>query len=292
MKKLFFLLIFLGALYWGFYQGTDIPLHTESHSNDVTSEHTDFKTNIKTSAASLHTYFSKNSQADAKSDKDSQKETDAKESQGSSFQFMNKATTLFHFKEALESRLKRDSFIPFNDIPDLLKKAIIATEDRRFYHHGAIDLIGIGRAAVTNYTEGHTVEGGSTISQQTVKNIFLYQDRTMMRKAEELILAMQLERDYTKNEILDIYLNTIYFGHGAYGIKEAAHTYFKKDVSNLSLAECAMLAGLPKAPSDNDPIDHIEAGKARMETVLSLMVQEKYITQEEARHAFTSFSMP
>ena len=170
-------------------------------------------------------------------------------------------------------------------MPELLKQAIVAAEDRRFYEHGALDPIGVTRAFITNYMAGTTVEGGSTIAQQTVKNIFLSNERTMTRKVREMFLAVQLERNYTKEQILEIYLNTIYFGHGTYGIKNAAKTYFHKDVKDLTLSECAMLAGLPQAPSAYDPIDHPLEGKKRMTTVLMLMARENYITPQGASKA-------
>ena len=158
-------------------------------------------------------------------------------------------------------------------------------EDRRFYEHGAIDPIGVTRAAVTNYFAGHTLEGGSTITQQTVKNIFLSNDRTILRKMEELALAVQLEKYYTKDQILELYLNTIYFGHGAYGLKEASLTYFGKEPKDLDLSQCAMLAGLPQAPSAYDPIDHPKEGAQRMTVVLTLMAQQGYISPEDAAKA-------
>ena len=187
-----------------------------------------------------------------------------------------------HFKEALESRVHREKFVPYDKIPDLLKKGIIATEDRRYYDHGAVDIIGVGRAFITNSMAGETLEGGSTIAQQTVKNIFLSNERTMTRKLEELALAVQLERNYSKEEILELYLNTIYFGHGAYGVGEASRVYFGKAPKDLDLSQCAMLAGLPQAPSAYDPISHPQEGAKRMTTVLALMAQEGYITPEEA----------
>ena len=190
-----------------------------------------------------------------------------------------------HFKPALESRVHREKFVPYDKIPDLLKKGIIATEDRRYYEHGAIDLIGVGRAAFTNYMAGETVEGGSTIAQQTVKNIFLSNERTMTRKVEELALAVQLEHNYSKDQILELYLNTIYFGHGAYGVGEASRTYFGKEPKDLDLSQCAMLAGLPQAPSAYDPIAHPQEGAKRMTTLLALMAQEGYITPEQAATA-------
>lgn len=192
---------------------------------------------------------------------------------------------VYEFKNALESRINRDNFVPADKIPKKLKEAIVAAEDRRFYEHGAMDPIGVTRALIANYTAGRTVEGGSTLAQQTVKNIFLSQERTMTRKVREMFLAVQLERNYTKDQILEIYLNTIYFGHGTYGLKEAAKTYFGKTPESLNLAECAMLAGLPQAPSAYDPIDHPEEGKKRMTTVLMLMAREGYITPQEASNA-------
>lgn len=188
----------------------------------------------------------------------------------------------YEFQQTLESRLARDRFVPSSQIPKQMKEAIIATEDRRFYHHGAIDLQGVIRAMFANYSAGQTVEGGSTISQQAVKNIFLSNERTMARKAREFFLALQLERNYTKDQILEIYLNTIYFGHGAYGIGDAARTYFGKEPEDLTLIQCAMLAGLPQAPSAYDPIDHPEEAKKRMTTVLMLMAREGFITPQEA----------
>ena len=172
-----------------------------------------------------------------------------------------------------------------------MKKAIVATEDRRFYDHGALDLVSVTRALVTNYMAGQTLEGGSTIAQQTVKNIFLSHDRTLSRKIEELALAVRLEKNYTKDEILELYLNTIYFGHGAYGIKDAARIYFGKDVKDLNVSQCAMLAGLPQAPSVYDPITHPEEGIRRMAVVLTLMAQQEYISSEDAVKAAEDFRM-
>lgn len=192
---------------------------------------------------------------------------------------------LTHFRDALESRLDRSRFVPSEDIPPLLKEAVVAAEDRRFYEHGAIDLMSVVRAAVANYMAGTTVEGGSTLSQQTVKNVFLSGERTMTRKVREFFLAVQLEKYYTKDQILEIYLNTIYFGHGAYGIGEACRTYFGKEPKDLTLPQCAMIAGLPQAPSAYDPIDHPEEAKKRMTIVLMLMAREGYISPEEATKA-------
>ena len=192
---------------------------------------------------------------------------------------------LVDFQDALERRLDRSRFVPAAEIPQMMKDAIIAAEDRRFYDHGAIDVLSVGRAMVANYMAGETVEGGSTISQQTVKNIFLTHERSLTRKVLELFLAIQLEKYYTKDQILEIYLNTIYFGHGAYGIGPASRTYFGKEPRDLSIPECALIAGLPQAPSAYDPIDHPEEAKKRTAIVLMLMAREGYITPQEAAAA-------
>lgn len=214
-----------------------------------------------------------------------QSENDTLKEQPASETLRDQFNDVYEFKDALEGRIDRSKFVTADQMPQLLKQAIVAAEDRRFYEHGALDPIGVTRAAITNYMAGTTVEGGSTIAQQTVKNIFLSNERTMTRKVREMFLAVQLERNYTKDQILEIYLNTIYFGHGTYGIKEAAKTYFHKDVKDLNLAECAMLAGLPQAPSAYDPIDHPAEGKKRMTTVLMLMAREGYITPQDASKA-------
>ncbi len=197
----------------------------------------------------------------------------------------DKVHNVFAFRDALEARIDRSAFVSLSGMTPLMPKAVIASEDRRFYEHGAIDLMGIGRAAVTNLITGETREGGSTIAQQTVKNIFLSEERTFTRKAEELALAVQLERNYTKDEILEIYLNTIYFGAGAYGIGQAAATYYHKKPADLTLSECATLAGIIPAPSVYNPQTDPTAAAKRMTLVLMLMAKEGYITAKEASTA-------
>lgn len=197
----------------------------------------------------------------------------------------DKVHDVFEFRKALEARIDRSAFVSLRNMSPLLPKAVIASEDRRFYEHGAIDLMGIGRAAVTNLITGETREGGSTIAQQTVKNIFLSEERTFTRKAEELALAVELERNYTKDEILEIYLNTIYFGAGAYGVGQAAETYYHKKPADLTLSECATLAGLIPAPSVYNPQASKDEAAKRMTLVLMLMAKEGYITAKEASTA-------
>lgn len=295
MKKFLFLLIILGcAVYWGMSQGDDLSRQAKaSHGGAVSAqpvkpekEEKGIIAEVKDTVSTLISGMSSSPTAQGAVEKQ------AKPSPASPSTVVKEKTEagtlrekwddVSHFRESLESRVHREKFVPYDKIPDLLKKGIIATEDRRYYDHGAVDIIGVVRAFITNSMAGETLEGGSTIAQQTVKNIFLSNDRTMTRKLEELALAVQLERNYSKEEILELYLNTIYFGHGAYGVGEASRVYFGKEPKALDLSQCAMLAGLPQAPSAYDPISHPQEGAKRMTTVLALMAQEGYITPEEA----------
>lgn len=295
MKKFLFLLIILGcAVCWGMSQGDDLSRQAKaSHGGAVSAqpvkpakEEKGIIAEVKDTVATLISGMSSSPTAQGVVEKQakpspSSPSTVVKE-KAEAGTLREKWDDVSHFKESLESRVHREKFVPYDKIPDLLKKGIIATEDRRYYDHGAVDIIGVARAFITNSMAGETLEGGSTIAQQTVKNIFLSNDRTMTRKLEELALAVQLERNYSKEEILELYLNTIYFGHGAYGVGEASRVYFGKEPKALDLSQCAMLAGLPQAPSAYDPISHPQEGAKRMTTVLALMAQEGYITPEEA----------
>lgn len=197
---------------------------------------------------------------------------------------------LFHFKEAVEKAL--DQRVPSNqrvkgdEISQNLKDALVATEDKRYYEHGAIDVFGIGRAFYTNLTAGRTVEGGSTITQQLVKNLFLSSKRIMSRKVEEVILAYLMELYYTKDEILTMYLNTIYYGNNYYGIEQASKGYFNTTPAKLTLGQAALMAGMPQAPSYYNPITNFKAAKERQRTVLTLMTQQGIISNREADKAY------
>ena len=171
--------------------------------------------------------------------------------------------------------------LSLHEIPRHLLQAVIATEDRRFYEHGGIDPYGLVRAMAANLWAGHVVQGGSTITQQAAKNIFLTPERSLRRKAQELLLALWLEHKFSKNEILELYLNRVYLGSGSYGIAAAAQKYFGKKVSELSLPECAMLAGLLKAPSRYSPINDPALARQRQQQVLENMVEAGYIIPRE-----------
>ena len=171
--------------------------------------------------------------------------------------------------------------ITLDQVPQHVQDAIVAIEDRRFWNHAGIDLPAILRAMRRNIDEGEVVEGGSTITQQFVKNALLASDRTLDRKIEEATLSIQVEREYSKEEILEYYLNTVYFGAGAYGIEAAAKVYFGKPAEELDVPEGALLAGLVKAPSTNDPFVNGEGALRRRRLVLDAMVEEGYLTAEE-----------
>lgn len=173
--------------------------------------------------------------------------------------------------------------VTLNKMSNHLKNAVIATEDVRFYDHHGVDLKAILRAAMVNVSHHETSEGGSTITQQLVKNSFLTPKRTMKRKLQEAYMAINLERKYTKEEILELYLNKIYFGHGAYGVETAAQVYFGKKASELNLGESAMLAGLPRNPGSYSPYINMQKAKERQAIVLDQMVKAGYISESDAR---------
>lgn len=177
------------------------------------------------------------------------------------------------------------TIVSLDKIPPNLQNAFIAVEDNRFYEHNGIDIRGIFRALYSNIVNGSVSEGGSTITQQLAKNAFLSQDRTFKRKIQEVFIALRLERQYTKEEILEMYLNQIYFGRGAYGVEAAAQTYFGKDVSQLDLSECAMLAGIPRSPNYYSPLNNLNAATKRKAEVLDQMVKYGYIDNNTAETA-------
>jgi len=184
-----------------------------------------------------------------------------------------------------EFHVERRIFVPLDQIPKALREAIIATEDARFYSHYGVDPMGIARAVYQNFRRGRIVEGGSTITQQLAKVLFLTPDRSLERKLKEAVLALELERRYSKDRILEMYLNQIYFGHGAFGVEAAARTFFGKSVTELSLGDATLLAGLPKAPSTYSPFEHPEAAKRRRATVLARMVDVGSLAPPQAKKA-------
>ena len=176
-------------------------------------------------------------------------------------------------------------FIPLPAMAPMLPKAVLATEDRRFYSHFGIDPLGLARAMFANLRAGHIVQGGSTITQQLAKNVFLAPERTLKRKVQELLLALWLERKFSKAQILSLYLNRVYFGAGTYGIDAASERYFGKSARSLNLAEAAMLAGLLKAPSRYAPTGNLAGARERAAQVLDNMVAAGAITPAQSAAA-------
>jgi len=182
--------------------------------------------------------------------------------------------------------IQRRQYVSIDKIPDHVKNAFVAIEDRTFYENPGIDIWGILRAAFINITSGRIVAGGSTISQQLIKNLFLTPERSFRRKFKEMILAIKLNQIYPKDKILEMYLNQIYLGHGAYGVESAAQVYFGKHVWELDVCEAAVLAGLPKAPSRYDPYKNMEGALQRRNAVLQSMVEEGYIDIYTAKECY------
>lgn len=176
--------------------------------------------------------------------------------------------------------------VTLTDLPEFVPQAFLAIEDRRFYEHEGVDRLAVLRAIIANMQAGETVQGGSTISQQLARNLFLTREQTVNRKLREMVLASRIERRLTKDEILELYLNRVYLGEQAYGVDAAARRYFGKSATELTLAQAAMLAGLPKAPSDLNPSSNLEAAKQRQRIVLEAMVAAGFITLEQRDAAF------
>lgn len=171
----------------------------------------------------------------------------------------------------------KENFVKFEDMSADYRNAVISVEDHRFYDHGPIDFIAIGRAIVTNVKKGELQEGGSTITQQVAKNIVFSQDKSWVRKVGEIFAAYDLEKNYSKKEIFELYVNTAYFGDGYYGIYDASYGYYNKAPKDLNLDESSMLAGVPNAPTVNPTL-----AKKRQYHVLNTMLEYGYITKEQA----------
>ena len=173
--------------------------------------------------------------------------------------------------------VKNRDLVSIDKIPKHVQQAFISIEDVRFYEHHGIDFKSIGRALYRDILAGGSVEGGSTLTQQLAKNVFLSNDKTLLRKTKEVVVAINLEQRYSKQKLLEMYLNQIYFGHGAYGIQAASKLYFNKDVSKLTVEEGALLAALPKAPNSYSPILHPEKSIERRNVVLNAMQKAGYL---------------
>jgi len=213
-------------------------------------------------------------------------ESEPARTQGEELGVLDTLDRMTSIKPAVDEKIKTiPHYVSIDQMPALLLQAIVSVEDARFYNHRGFDLIGIARAVFVNVEAGEIQEGASTITQQTVKNLFLTSDQTFTRKAEELILSMNMEKDFDKDKILEIYLNSIYFGSNFYGIYDAAQGYFGKEPNDLTIAECAMLAGLPNAPSIYSPYVDFHLAKERQLVVINAMEKAGAISKSEAESA-------
>jgi len=199
------------------------------------------------------------------------------------FAYYSKALKESPLTERVEKFTKQEKYITYEQLPENYLNAVVAVEDHRYYNHGPIDFIAIARAMYTNIRDNEFDEGGSTITQQVAKNVIFNQDKNIIRKLGEVFGAYDLEKNYTKNEILALYVNSSYFGDGYYGIYEASMGYYKKEPKDLNLNEASMLAGVPNAPSVYAPTVNPELAKKRQKHVLNKMVEYGYITEEEMR---------
>lgn len=200
---------------------------------------------------------------------------------GNGYNMYKEAIQEMPIQEEVEEIRQKENYTKLSELPQIYINAVISVEDHRFYEHNGIDVIAIGRAIINDIKAMSFVEGGSTITQQIAKNEYFTQEKKITRKVAEVFVAFELEKQYTKNEILELYINTIYFGNGYYNIKDAAKGYFGKSITNLSDSECIMLAGIPNAPSVYAPTQNPELTKQRQKQVAEKMVKYGYLTEEE-----------
>ena len=182
----------------------------------------------------------------------------------------------------ISSIKEKTMYAKIDEIPQIYKDAVISVEDHRFYKHNGVDIIAIGRAFVNDIKAMEFVEGGSTITQQLAKNIYFTQEKKITRKIAEVFMAFEIEKEYDKDQILELYLNTSYFGDGYYTVKEACKGYFNKELKEMTDYECILLAGIPNAPSVYAPTKNPELAIQRQKQVMNKMVEYEYLTQEEA----------
>lgn len=191
-------------------------------------------------------------------------------------------------KDKVAQIKESENYTKIEDLPQFYLDAVVAVEDHRFYDHGAIDTIGIARAIWTNIKSLELKEGGSTITQQLAKNIYFTQEKTAVRKISEIFMAFEIEKNCSKEEILELYVNTSYFGSGYYCIKDAANGYFDKEPNDMTKYESSMLAGIPNAPSVYAPNKNPDLASQRQNQVLEKMVKYKYITEDEKKEILES----
>ena len=207
---------------------------------------------------------------------------------GQGYSMYKEAIEEVPLNQKVEEIKSKENYITIEEMPEIYKQAVIAVEDHRFYSHGGIDIIAIGRAIVNDIRTLSFAEGGSTITQQLAKNIYFTQEKELTRKVAEVFMAFKIEKNLEKDEILELYLNTSYFGDGYDTAKEASIGYFGKELKDLSDYEAVMLAGIPNAPSVYAPTKNLKLAKQRQKQVLDKMVEYKYISKDRADEILAS----
>lgn len=197
------------------------------------------------------------------------------------YDMYKKAIETINIENKISEIKNKNNYTKLDEIPSIYKDAVIAVEDHRFYKHNGIDIIAIGRAAFNDIKAMSFIEGGSTITQQLAKNIYFTQEKKMERKFAEVFMTFEIEKTCSKDEILELYINTSFFGDNCYTVKEASRHYFNKEPINMTDYESVMLAGIPNAPSIYAPTQNLELAKQRQKQVLNKMVKYGYITQED-----------
>ena len=186
--------------------------------------------------------------------------------------------------EVIQELQDKDNYTQYEDVPEIYYKALVAVEDRRFYKHNGFDIVGTARAIYNDIRAKKLLEGGSTISQQLAKNLYFPQDNTLQRKIAEIFMAMKIEREYEKEEVLELYVNGIYYGSGYYSIYDASKGYFGKEPKDMTDYECTLLVGIPNAPSIYSLDVRPDLAKQRQEKVIECMVDVEYITEDEGNN--------
>lgn len=201
---------------------------------------------------------------------------------GNGYTMYKEAIESIPLEEKVDQIREKENYTELSELPQIYLNAVISVEDHRFYQHPGIDVIAIGRAFINDIKAMSYVEGGSTITQQLAKNIYFTQEKKLTRKIAEMFMAFKIERNLSKEEILELYLNTSYFGDGYDTVKEASKGYFGKEPNEMTDGECVTLAGIPNAPSVYAPTVNPDLAKQRQKQVLDKMVKYSYLTQEEA----------
>lgn len=201
---------------------------------------------------------------------------------GNGYEMYKEALETTPLEEKIASIRKNENYAKIEEIPKMYKNAVISVEDHRFYKHCGIDIIAITRAMINDIKAMDFVEGGSTITQQLAKNIYFTQEKKIIRKIAEVFMAFEIEKNYSKDAILELYLNTSYFGDGYYTVKEACRGYFNKELNQMTDYEAILLAGIPNAPSVYAPTKNPELARKRQKQVMEKMIKYEYLLQEEA----------